>query len=133
MAHTLTQAREWNATLKSARPEIVAVFVGGTSGIGRSTAIKLASSIARPTVYIVGSNETAGAQVVEEMKAANQNGSYSFIAADVSDLRNVDTVCQKLKSNLEALDLLFLSTGGLAFSKQGKKSKSLGELGAWRY
>lgn len=125
MARTLTQAREWNSTLKTARPELTALFVGGTSGIGRSTAINLAGVIAKPTIYIVGRNEKAGAQVIEEMKAANSNGSYSFIPADVSDLRKVDTVCQDLKSKIGALDLLFLTSGGLAFSKQGKRNQSV--------
>lgn len=120
MVYTLTQAREWNATLKAARPEVTALFVGGTSGIGRSTAVKLAGAVAKPTIYIVGRNEVAGAQVVEQMKAANNNGSYSFIPADVSDLRKVDAVCQDLKSKITALDLLFLTSGGLAFSKQGE-------------
>lgn len=128
MAHTLTQAREWNATLKTARPELTALFVGGTSGIGRSTAVKLAGAIAKPTIYIVGRNKLAGEQVVEEMKAANNNGSFHFIPADVSDLRKVDTVCQDLKSKIESLDLLFLTSGGLAFSKQGKRSHCIQEL-----
>ncbi|KAJ6023963.1 short-chain dehydrogenases/reductase [Penicillium herquei] len=123
MAHTLTQVRDWNASLKDARPEVVALFAGGTSGIGRSTAVKLASAIACPTIYIVGRNQAAGAQVLEELKAANKNGSYSFMAADVSHLRNVDEVCQKLQSNIEVLDLLFLSSGGLTFSKKEGDAK----------
>lgn len=127
MVHTLTQVREWNATLKTARPELTALFVGGTSGIGRSTAVKLAGAIAKATIYIVGRNEMAGEQVVEEMKAANNDGSYYFIPADVSDLRKVDTVCQDLKSKVVALDLLFLTSGGIAFSKQGKRSHCISE------
>ena len=125
MAYSLTQVRDWNASLKTARPELVALFVGGTSGIGRSTAVKLASAIDRPTIYIVGRNKAAGAQVLEELKAANMNGSYAFMAADVSHLRNVDEVCRKLKSSIDALDLLFLSSGGLAFSKKGKTKPPL--------
>ena len=120
MAHTLAQARAWNSTLKTARPELTALFVGGTSGIGRSTAVKLAGSIAKPTIYIVGRNEQAGAEILEEMKAANKDGSYFLILADVSDLRKVDTVCQDLKSKVKALDLLFLTSGGITFSKKGK-------------
>lgn len=125
MAHTITQVRDWNAALKTTRSEIVAVFIGGTSGIGRNTALKLASCLDRPNIYIVGRNEAAGAQVIDELEAANQNGSYTFIPADVSQLRNVDTVCQKLKSEIQALDLLFLTSGGLALSKQGTTKRLL--------
>lgn len=120
MARTLAQIRGWNATLKTARSELVALFVGGTGGIGRSTALKLASTIDLPTIYIIGRNEVAGAEVVKELKEANENGLYTFIPADVSHLRNVDEVCQALKSKVRALDLLFLSSGAIAFSKQGK-------------
>lgn len=127
MAQNLTQIRNWNATLKTARPEVVALFVGGTSGIGRNTAIKLAGAVATPTIFIVGRNEKAGAEVLEELKAANKNGTYSFISADVSHLRNVDDVCQKVKSDMSALDLLFMSSGGLAFSKIGKTGFLRGE------
>jgi NAD(P)-dependent dehydrogenase (short-subunit alcohol dehydrogenase family) len=122
MAHNLTQVRNWNATLKTTRPSLVALFVGGTSGIGRNTAVKLAGAVATPTIFIVGRNEAAGAEVLEELKAANKDGTYSFLPADVSHLRNVDEVCQKLKSEMPALDLLFLSSGAIAFSKQGKTS-----------
>ncbi|KAJ5312121.1 hypothetical protein PENANT_c011G08797 [Penicillium antarcticum] len=117
MAQTLAQIREWNAALKSAKPEIVALFVGGTSGIGKHTAIKLAGAVMKPTIYIVGRNEAAGAQVVAAMEKANPNGSYGFKAVDVSNLRNVDKACEELKTRFEGLDLLFLSAGALAFSK----------------
>ncbi|KAJ5287478.1 short-chain dehydrogenases/reductase [Penicillium angulare] len=61
------------------------------------------------------------------MKAANNNGFYHFIPADVSDLRKVDTVCQDLKSKVVALDLLFLTSGGIAFSKKGKRRHCIPE------
>ncbi|GLA67408.1 hypothetical protein AtubIFM54640_010726 [Aspergillus tubingensis] len=123
MAYTLTHIRDWNASLKVARPDLVVLFVGGTSGIGRSTAVKLASAISRPTIYVCGRNKAAGAQVLEELKAANEHGSYRFIAADVSHICNVDEVCQQLESDIPALDLLFLSSGGLAFSKKEGDAK----------
>ncbi|KAJ5784880.1 short-chain dehydrogenases/reductase [Penicillium pulvis] len=117
MAQTLTQIRNWNATLKTARPNMVALFVGGTGGIGRSTAVKLAAAVATPTIYIVGRNEKEGAEVMQELKSANNNGTYSFLSADASHLREVDAVCQKLKPELSSLDLLFMTIGGLSFSK----------------
>lgn len=127
MAQTLTQIRNWNATLKAARPNMVALFVGGTGGIGRSTAVKLAGAVATPTIFIVGRNEKEGAEVLEELKSTNNNGTYSFLSADASHLREVDAVCQKLKPELSSLDLLFMTIGGLSFSKIGKISFFYGE------
>lgn len=121
MAHTLQQIRDWNASLKSKHLELVALFVGGTSGIGKHAAIKLASAIDRPTIYIVGRNEVAGSQVVNELEATNPNGTYAFKPADVSQLRNVDALCHEFECLSKKLDVLFLSSGAIAFSKQGKK------------
>lgn len=121
MAQTLTQVREWNAALKSTRPEIVALFVGGTSGIGEHTAINLAGAVEKPTIYIIGRNEAAGTRVVDAMKKANPDGIYGFKAVDMSNLRNVDEACEELKTRFKALDLLFLSAGAISISKNGKK------------
>ncbi|KAJ5380415.1 short-chain dehydrogenases/reductase [Penicillium cataractarum] len=117
MAQTLTQVREWNAALKSTRPEMVALFVGGTSGIGEHTAINLAGAVKKPTIYIIGRNEAAGTQVVDAMKNANPDGTYGFKAVDMSNLRNVDEACEELKTRFKALDLLFLSAGAISISK----------------
>lgn len=87
MAYTLTEARDWNTSLKSKIPELVALLVGATSGIGEYTAKGLATSIERPTIYIVGRNETAGNRIVEELKATNKNGTYIFLSADVLSSR----------------------------------------------
>ncbi|KAJ5614119.1 short-chain dehydrogenases/reductase [Penicillium herquei] len=118
MAQTLTQVREWNAGLKSAKTGVVAVFVGGTSGIGKQTAIKLASTVVKPVIHIIGRSQVAGAQVIEALKIANPSGSYSFKSVDISNLRLVDEVCNELKSQFVELDLLFLSAGAVAFSKK---------------
>ncbi|KAJ9303218.1 hypothetical protein DTO271G3_592 [Paecilomyces variotii] len=118
MAITIEAARAQNALLRTTRPSLVAVFVGGTSGIGEETAKHLARSVDRPTIYIVGRNETAGSRIVEEMKTENSNGSYYYLPADVSELKNVDKICQELQTREKSLDLLFLSPGSLALSKQ---------------
>lgn len=122
MACTLSQARDWNMSLKSKHSTLVPLFVGGTSGIGKHTAIQLASVIDRPIIYIVGRNKAAGSQVIQDLNAANFKGCYTFIPADVSRLSDVDAVCQQLRTREKALDLLFLSPGAIPFSKQGKKA-----------
>ncbi|KAJ5725558.1 short-chain dehydrogenases/reductase [Penicillium malachiteum] len=101
MAQTLTQVREWNAGLQALKPEMVAVFVEATSGIGKQSAIKLASAVDEPVIHIIGRNEVAGAQVIEAMKIANPRGTYSFKSVDVSNLRLVDKACNELKSQFE--------------------------------
>jgi NADP-dependent 3-hydroxy acid dehydrogenase YdfG len=120
MSYTLSDARAWNTSLKAKRPEISALFVGATSGIGEHTAKRLAATIERPTIYIVGRNQEAGKRVTEELKNTNPQGTYVFLPADVSQFKNVDEVCQQVQAREKALDLLFLSPGTIAFKKQGK-------------
>ncbi|KAJ5711374.1 short-chain dehydrogenases/reductase [Penicillium malachiteum] len=105
MVQTLTQVREWNAGLKSAKPGMVAVFVGGTSGIGKQTAIKLASAVDKPVIHIIGRSQVAGAQVIEAMKIANPSGSDSCKSVDISNLHLVDEACNELKKTDAGLDV----------------------------
>lgn len=118
----LTQVRSSNSALNSRNPHFVAVFVGGTSGIGEYTAKQLANSVKQPTIHLVGRNPAAGSRIVEELKAANPNGSFNFIQSDLSLLRNVDDVCAVIKNKEESIDLLFMTIGHLATSKKGSVS-----------
>jgi len=66
-----------------------AVVVGGTSGIGRGIALRLAK--ANVSVIVVGRNAENGNEVVKEMKsnAPNAEVPFSFFKCDVQELRNV--------------------------------------------
>ncbi|KAE8371875.1 hypothetical protein BDV26DRAFT_302375 [Aspergillus bertholletiae] len=122
MAFSLQDARAWNASLKEKRPKMVAVFVGGTSGIGEHAARQLALAIKSPTIYVIGRNEAAGNRIITELKESNPNGSYIFKPSDISDLQSVDTVCNEITAHGAAIDLLFLTAGALGFSKQETKT-----------
>ncbi|MCL7452575.1 MAG: SDR family oxidoreductase [Anaerolineae bacterium] len=85
----------------------VAVVTGGTSGIGRATALLFAREGAR--VAVVGRNEARGRQVVEEIEEAG--GLARFIACDV---RFPDECRRVVGETLEAfgrLDILFNNAG----------------------
>ncbi|PWY83598.1 short-chain dehydrogenases/reductase [Aspergillus heteromorphus CBS 117.55] len=115
---TLSQVRQSNGTLGASRREMVAVFVGGTSGIGEATAKQLARAVPKPTIHLVGRNPAAGSRILEELRAANPDGSFSFVQSDVSLLRNVDKACAEIREKEKHIDLLFMSTGHLAMSRK---------------
>ncbi|PYH92167.1 short-chain dehydrogenases/reductase [Aspergillus ellipticus CBS 707.79] len=115
---SLSEVRQSNATLASTRPDLTAVFVGGTSGIGEATAKQLAKAIPKPTIHLVGRNPESGSRILEELRASNPNGTFRFVQADVSLLQNVDTACAEIKAKEDHIDLLFMSTGHLAMSKK---------------
>jgi len=55
---SLAEIRAHNATIKNLGSGLVAVFVGGTSGIGLSTAREFARNTAAPHIYLIGRNES---------------------------------------------------------------------------
>ncbi|KAB8226573.1 hypothetical protein BDV33DRAFT_162440 [Aspergillus novoparasiticus] len=128
----INEVRKSNAALHAREGDFVAVFVGGTSGIGEATAKELAKSIKKPTIHLVGRNQAAGSKILEELQSVNPNGTFHFIQSDVSLLRNVDEACSEIKQKEKVIDLLFLSTGHLAASKQNT-SEGLENNHALRY
>lgn len=115
----LDQVRASNAAINAQNPELVAVFVGATSGIGEGTAKELATAVRKPTIHLIGRNEATASKILDELKAANPEGSFHFIKSDVSLLKNVDKACAEIKQKEESIDLLFLSAGYMGFSKNG--------------
>ncbi|KAE8354415.1 hypothetical protein BDV28DRAFT_85014 [Aspergillus coremiiformis] len=114
----ISDVRKSNSSLHTRNDDYIAVFVGGTSGIGEATAKELAKVVKKPTIHLVGRNQAAGSKILAELKAANPEGTFYFIQSDVSLLQNVDKACSEIKQKEKAIDLLFLSTGHLAMSKQ---------------
>jgi NAD(P)-dependent dehydrogenase (short-subunit alcohol dehydrogenase family) len=87
----------------------VALITGGTSGMGRATAVLLAQEGAR--VAITGRNEARGREVVEEIEQAV--GTAIFIRSDV---RFAEDCRQAVEETLQAfgrLDILFNNAGVL--------------------
>ena len=85
----------------------VALITGGTSGIGRATAVLFAKEGAR--VAITGRNEMRGLAVLEEIEAAS--GTAIFVRSDV---RSAAECRQAVEQTLQAfgrLDILFNNAG----------------------
>jgi NAD(P)-dependent dehydrogenase (short-subunit alcohol dehydrogenase family) len=95
-------------------PNLVAVFVGGTSGIGEYTARKFAQYAKAPRLYIVGRSQEAADRIMRDMKAMNSKGQYVFLKADTSLIKNVDEVCEEIRRREAHINILCLSTGGMA-------------------
>ena len=111
---TLASIRLSNATFNASHKSLTALFVGGTSGIGKGTLIQLVKHSPAPTIYIVGRSEKSATPLLEELKQLNADGKYIFIETECSLIRNVDEVCERIKETEKGLDLLFMSTGYLS-------------------
>lgn len=125
--------RESNAKGKQIEG-LVTVFVGGTGGIGESTAKELFLRSSRPKAYIVGRSvfdepfhegetlniddddeirrsEKKGQKIVEELLEINPEGEVIFLQKDISLLRNVDEICEEIMKAEEKINCLFLTAG----------------------
>jgi NAD(P)-dependent dehydrogenase (short-subunit alcohol dehydrogenase family) len=110
----LPEVQSSNSRIASALPPgLVAVFVGGTNGIGETTLKQFAKHARKPRVYFIGRSQEAGDRIAAECKALNSDGEYIFVKADTSLIRNVDDVCRDIKAKEKSVNLLFLSTGSL--------------------
>jgi len=125
---SLSEIRASNAMAASLLPNnLVAVFVGATSGIGEATLKKFAEYLGRnnnsnsnPRVYFIGRSQEAGTRIEAECQALNPSGRYTFIKADVSLIRVVDEVCEEIKKTEGYVNLLFLTCGVLSLDRSSE-------------
>ncbi|XXH02618.1 hypothetical protein Hte_008997 [Hypoxylon texense] len=97
---------------------LVAVFVGGTSGVGEYTVKTLAKYASKPRVYIVGRSREAADRIIGECKQlSGGGGTFEFIQADVSLLKSVDDVCRQIRSKETEINILFESQGSMGFAQ----------------
>ena len=123
----LETVRSANATLVQKQP-LVAVFSGGTSGIGEYTLKALATDHGESgkglRIYLVGRNATAATRIFSECRETCPKGEYEFVQAnDLSLIKDVDRCCdtiitmerERSGSDQARIDLLYMSHADLHF------------------
>src|SRR5256884_8762201 len=85
----------------------VAIVTGGTSGIGKTTAIEFARAGAK--VVLTGRREKEGAQVVAEIKKLG--GDAGFVRADVARDADVKGMVDFTVDKFDRLDVTFIYYG----------------------
>ncbi|KAE9400606.1 hypothetical protein BT96DRAFT_1097256 [Gymnopus androsaceus JB14] len=95
---SLTQMLASNALIStSLPPNLVAVFLGGTSGIGESTLKAFVSHTIRPKVYLVGRSRISADRIIEECRTLGPEDHIGeseivFLQADLSLMKVVERV-----------------------------------------
>lgn len=122
---SLEAVRAANAALLAKR-SLVAVFPGGTSGIGEFTVRALARHAAKgqgARIYLVGRNQKAADTIAADY-ASHKNVQFRFVKADdLSLLKDVDRCCEEItrletedsKEGPAHIDLLVMSHADLYF------------------
>ncbi|KAL2060993.1 hypothetical protein VTL71DRAFT_9045 [Oculimacula yallundae] len=100
-----------NARLRELGPGLVALFVGGTSGVGEYTLKAFVKHTDSPRVYLVGRSETAADRIIKECEGLNKDGKVEFIKADVSELAEVDRACKAIQQKEKSINLIFQTPG----------------------
>jgi NAD(P)-dependent dehydrogenase (short-subunit alcohol dehydrogenase family) len=85
----------------------VAIVTGGTSGIGRETAVLFAEAGAK--VVVAGRREKEGKEVVDQIRSAGGEG--IFLKTDVSKVADVQALVQKTLDKFGRLDTAFNNAG----------------------
>ncbi len=85
----------------------VGLVTGGTSGIGRDTAVLFAKAGAK--VVVAGRREPEGEETIEMVRAAGGEG--LFVKADVSKASEVEALVQKTVEKFGRLDVAFNNAG----------------------
>src|SRR5579863_1168224 len=85
----------------------VGLVTGGTSGIGRETAVLFAKAGAK--VVVAGRRELEGEETVELIRAAGSDG--LFVKTDVSKASQVEALVQKVVEKFGRLDVAFNNAG----------------------
>ncbi|KAI0132837.1 hypothetical protein BJ170DRAFT_263401 [Xylariales sp. AK1849] len=121
----LADVRNANVELVK-RQSLVAVFVGGTAGIGEFGVRRLAATHGEQgkglRIYIVGRNQKAADGIIVDCQRVCPQGHFRFVPAkDLALLRDVDRVCDEImaherleaekKGEVARIDFLVMTQG----------------------
>ncbi|KAL2808435.1 hypothetical protein BJX63DRAFT_436109 [Aspergillus granulosus] len=122
----LNSVKAHNVALESTlAPGLVAVFVGGTSGIALSTALALARHTVSPKIYLLGRSQPAADEAITTIKSVNPSATPTFLKSDISLLKNVDSVCAEISAREKKLNLLFMTPGYLTWKGRDETAEGL--------
>ncbi|KAF7967803.1 hypothetical protein HWV62_32995 [Athelia sp. TMB] len=132
MSITLQSARAANATYAPvSRP--VAVFFGGTSGIGQATATALARYTKGDAhIVIVGRNRVAAESIIAQFPKSPKS-IYEFVECDGTLMKNVQNTTTELLRTLPKVNYLFATAGYLTLKGRDETAEGLDRKLALNY
>ncbi|CAN5431847.1 SDR family oxidoreductase [soil metagenome] len=95
------------------------LITGATAGIGKVTAMELASRGAN--IIIVGRNADKCEATLAEIEAQTGNTNLDFLTADLSDFQSVKTLAKNFTSKYSKLSVLVNNAGGIFMRRADTK------------
>ncbi|KAJ7189322.1 NAD(P)-binding protein [Mycena pura] len=123
---SLSIARAFNAAYAPSYTP-VAIFVGGTSGIGQG----MAEAFARSTkgnahIVLVGRNRAAAEAVIARFPKPTVAGvQHEFVECDVTLMKNVRRVAGELRARLPRINFLALTPGVLTLNGRNETAEGI--------
>ncbi|KAI1821830.1 hypothetical protein F4861DRAFT_440781 [Xylaria intraflava] len=116
-----------NALINDATAPRVAVFMGGTSGIGKSTIQALIATGVSVRVYLVGrkSSEEPMRAFIAGLHAVNPKAEVIWTEAEIALLAETRRICNLIQSKESCVDLLFLTAGYAPFGRRRETSEGI--------
>lgn len=107
----------------------VAIFLGGTSGLGQAMAEAFARyTKGRAHIIIVGRNQAAADKIIAGLTKPDADSSvwkHEFVACDACLMSNVRSTCQILIARLPRLNFLVVSSGIVSLSSTEDTAEGL--------
>jgi NAD(P)-dependent dehydrogenase (short-subunit alcohol dehydrogenase family) len=128
---SLTAATTSNALYKpKTRP--VAVFLGGTSGIGQAMAEQLARQTnGRARIVIMGRNQVAADKIISGFPKTSTStpmdeaSDYSFIKVDATSMAQIREVATNLSKELDKINFIVTTAGFVTLKGRDETSEGL--------
>lgn len=90
----------------------VIVITGGNTGLGKETAVKLASLGSK--IYILCRDKSKGELAVEDIKRQSKRQNIEFIACDLNSLESVKDCAHALHEKTSRVDIIINNAGVMA-------------------
>jgi short chain dehydrogenase len=129
---TLSAVRAANAAFSPSYLP-VALFIGGTSGIGQATAEALARYTKGDVHIIICGRNRAAAESIIASFPQSAKSRYEFIECDATLMKNVQATTRGLISTLPKLNFLFMTQGIFTFRGRDETSEGLDKKLALHY
>ncbi len=100
----------------------VCLITGATSGIGRAAALKLAELGA--SLILLSRNEKKGEKICDQIRETNNNAKVKFYKVDISSMKEVRRVVERIKTDFDHIDVL-INNAGARFDKYFKNDEGI--------
>ncbi|MFB6228498.1 MAG: SDR family NAD(P)-dependent oxidoreductase [Halobacteriales archaeon] len=110
-----TTTDPWTATATDLDGQI-ALVAGGTDGIGKATATRLAELGA--TTGVVGSTPERGQKAVQEIVEESDNDAVEYVQADFSLMSEVEQMAKQFREAHDRLDVLVHTAGIVPYEQE---------------